>query len=117
MAGHIGDTCNLADFDLSVEFYPSGISVVGDNVPGGWLDSAQGDRRAVFFRYVRLGRLNIVRNEAAERPQSQPLARKLVHGEIRPPPDFDLIIHGRTAGAFTSMPFFFAKERSASRAT
>ncbi len=43
--------------------------------------------------------------------------RMVIYADTRPLPDSVLIIHGRTAGAFTRMPFFFPKARIASRAT
>ncbi len=48
---------------------------------------------------------------AASPPQVVPQA------ETRPLPELGLIIHGRTAGALTRIPFFFPKARIASRAT
>lgn len=41
----------------------------------------------------------------------------VAQAETRPLPELGLIIHGRTAGALTRIPFFFPKARIASRAT
>lgn len=53
-----------------------------------------------------------------QRGRDRSLSPQVVpQAETRPLPELGLIIHGRTAGALTRIPFFFPKARIASRAT